>query len=681
MLDFKNLPCLLGHLEEHAAEYAGAYIISSLFEVVYNHKIAEGAEKEAEEALWERYAFCLEFEDGDIANWCGHITQRFDDRIYLYLIQRLMDSSQPVLKARYAHLLWCSPRKKIDHARIAIDSYLSMVKEYEHWDKVAPEKRLGLQITKPIRNAYALAIRTKYHISETKTEMLRLIKHFNFGSNWSFRVRQELIKVALNDKKHFKNEELAGFQDVCWRLIKTGMRSKNEGQVQDTIDIIDLGQQIDQRIKQESYNWYLAKAKCCEKKIQMREEGDLAVPSFCLEAIENYRKAGKETKVRELEREYPKLAASCRLACIKVTVDMTQTVRQAQNLAKEVAELSPQEVVHYLIHQSELLPRYDRISKMIQSDAVEPFLMDAVSSVIDDRGHLKEYSATQEEREKREILRIFGQELDLHYLPVMHEVILKAIQQEKLSASILRDYFNERSWLGKDLKGQSPTRDMYRYRLWDILEPSLVGYFEKTRQWQLGHTSEPNLILEIDSLTLKFEGLLRDLLRLDDVPTFKQKGQGDGLAEERYIGNLLDKHKDAMKRLFSQDDLLFLQFMFSEASGYDLRNRIAHCLMLAKDYSIDYMHLLLLALLRFSKYDLIQMDELIVSSQGDKFHWASCVTVRKIEPKNRITLISVEASQRERYKPCCLCKPIQSESKQDLGKDKHGRQKVLIIRL
>ena len=100
-----------------------------------------------------------------------------------------------------------------------------------------------------------------------------------------------------------------------------------------------------------------------------------------------------------------------------------------------------------------------------------------------------------------------------------------------------------------------------------------------------------------------------------------------------------------------------------------MRNRIAHCLLLAKDYSIDYMHLLLLALLRFSKYDLIQMDELIVSSQGDKFHWASCVTVRKIEPKNRITLISVEASQRERYKPCCLCKPIQSESKQDLGKD------------
>ncbi len=121
--------------------------------------------------------------------------------------------------------------------------------------------------------------------------------------------------------------------------------------------------------------------------------------------------------------------------------------------------------------------------------------------------------------------------------------------------------------------------------------------------------------------------------------------------------------------------------MFSEASGYDLRNRIAHCLMLPKDYTIAYMHLLLLALLRSSKYDLIQTDELIVSSQGDKFHRASCVTVRQIGPKNRIALISVEASQRERYKPCCLCKPIQSESKQDLGKDKHGRQGVLIVRL
>ncbi len=557
MLDFKNLPCLLGHLEEHAAEYAGAHRISSLFGVVHEQENAEEADKGAEEALWERYAFSLKFEDGDLATWCGHITQRFDDRIYSYIIQRLMDSSNPVLRARYAHLLWCSPRKEINHVRIAVDSYLSLVEEYERWDKVPPDKRLGFEVIGAIRNAHGLAKRTGCRVVDTKAELLRLIKHFNFKSSWSFRVRQDLIRVALNDKRHFKNEELAGLQEVCWRLIKTGMRSKNEGQVQDTIDVIDLGQQIDQRIKQESYNWYLAKAKCCEKKIQMREKGDLAVPSFCLEAIENYRKAGKETKVRELEREYSKLAASCRLPCTKVPVDMTETFRQAQNLAKAVAELSPQEVVHVLIHQSELLPRYDRISRMMQSGAVEPFLMDAVSSVIDDSGHLKENSATQEEREKREILRIFGQELALHYLPVMHEVILKAIQREKLSASILRDYFNERSWLGKDLKGQSPTQDMYRYRLWDMLEPSLSGYFEKTKQWLLGRTNAPNLILEIDSLTLKFEGLLRNLLQLDDVPTFKQKRHGGSLAEERYIGNLLDKYKDAMKRLFFKTTCYF----------------------------------------------------------------------------------------------------------------------------
>jgi hypothetical protein len=225
---------------------------------------------------------------------------------------------------------------------------------------------------------------------------------------------------------------------------------------------------------------------------------------------------------------------------------------------------------------------------------------------------------------------------------------------------------------------QSPTKGTYHYQWWDLIEPSLVGYFEKTRQWLLDQTRIPNLILEIDSLTPKFEGLLRDLLQLAGAPTFQPKKQDRSLTEEMYIGRLL--YTDDMKRLFVEDDLFFLQFLFSEDSGYDLRNRVAHCLMLAEDYGIQYMHLLLLALLKLSKYDFAQADEFIRTRHSLTFHRATCRMVTRIAPKDRVALSVSDAAQRKKYRPCGLCNPDHTEEARKTRIDGRETQPVLVTR-
>ena len=83
MSDFEDLPSLLSHLEAHAADRAGLsglHKISSLFEAVFKREEADGKKEEAEKAHWECWAFGLVFKDGDLENWCEHITQGFDDR-------------------------------------------------------------------------------------------------------------------------------------------------------------------------------------------------------------------------------------------------------------------------------------------------------------------------------------------------------------------------------------------------------------------------------------------------------------------------------------------------------------------------------------------------------------------------------------------------------------------------
>ncbi len=282
MAQFNNLKSLYDHLERQATNYAGGHRISSLFGAVYKLKEAEDNRNEADQTLWECWFFGLKFTPGDVENWCSHITERFNQPIYTHVAERLMSTRNSVLRARYAHILWGrAKQREIGHARIAIDSYLEAGKAYEIRDKKEPQGLWGLEVLFAIRNAYGLAIRTQYRITEVKTELFRLIRRFNPKSRWSFRVRQELITVMLEDKQQFEISELAGLQEVCWRLADVGMKSRIEAPIQEAKDMLGLGEKIDQRLRQKSHNWSLRRGKCYEILMQIREEGDLAtnVPS------------------------------------------------------------------------------------------------------------------------------------------------------------------------------------------------------------------------------------------------------------------------------------------------------------------------------------------------------------------------------------------------------------------
>jgi len=49
----------------------------------------------------------------------------------------------------------------------------------------------------------------------------------------------------------------------------------------------------------------------------------------------------------------------------------------------------------------------------------------------------------------------------------------------------------------------------------------------------------------------------------------------------------------------------FLKFLLVEKAGYNLRHKVAHSLMLFQEYNINYMHLLILAILKLGKYDFV----------------------------------------------------------------------------
>ena len=160
------------------------------------------------------------------------------------------------------------------------------------------------------------------------------------------------------------------------------------------------------------------------------------------------------------------------------------------------------------------------------------------------------------------------------------------IKNGKLTASIFLAYFSEE-------KHWNPM-------CVDFIKPSVEGYFSL-----FNHNKNPMdqasevFILPIESLTLKFEGLIRHLVKKHGYNIYFRPP--DSLDYREKDLNLL-LNDATLEKFMDSDDIAFLKFVLTEKDGYNLRNKIAHALMSSNEYSPTYMHLLLLALLRISKY-------------------------------------------------------------------------------
>jgi hypothetical protein len=147
------------------------------------------------------------------------------------------------------------------------------------------------------------------------------------------------------------------------------------------------------------------------------------------------------------------------------------------------------------------------------------------------------------------------------------------------------------------------------YNWLSLIAPSLHEYFLQMQYCFSNTNYSPNLVLSIDSLTLKFEGLIRDICQFSDITTFytTKDVNGRDITREKDIHALL--YEEPIRKLFDENDLLFFRFLLVEKAGYNLRHKVAHSLMSFQEYNINYMHLLILALLRLGKYDFVKKEE------------------------------------------------------------------------
>jgi len=617
MESFTGLKSLHNHLEENASAYRDCHEIGNLFQKLRDLKHKENKSDEAEKAQWEVDFFSFVIKEGKLnpmftgTNDKGEVIKypildRFDDRTYKYLIERLDSTSNSLLKARYSHILWCSPKKHTKYAKVALDSYLKVIKIYETKDKKKPQEHYGLEILGAAQNVYSIASQIKYKVDKIKSELRRLVNTFNSKSNSSFALRANLIELMLGGKRRFSKKDFLGFEKICWQI--SGPLAK-AGNVHGAINMLELGEKVDQKLGKKTHDWRKRIAKSYETLMRQAEKGNnLASLTFCQFALENYKKTKDEEKIRELEKKYLQLKNSMKLAEFKTEIDLTEHIKKYREIAEKIVQNESEEIIKLLMLDRSLLPRYKDMGKIVEEHSKQFVLQHLIpTEIMDQSGHPAEHFSDRDEKKYFGILQQYTWELQFK-IYLINEIFFAAIRKDKLSCDIFLRFLNRHSWFGKNISKRLGNKTI-KYNWLNLIAPALHEYFLQVHYYFTHPNCSPNLVLSIDSLTLKFEGLIRDICQFSGITTFymTKNSKDRSIAREKDIHALL--YEEPIKRLFDEDDLLFFKFLLVEKAGYNLRHKVAHSFMLFQEYGINYMHLLILALLRLGKYDFVKKED------------------------------------------------------------------------
>lgn len=538
-----------------------------------------------------------------MSNKKGHVLNfpdlnNFDEKTFEYLQERLLGTENVLLKSRYSTILWNSPKKHGKYAKIAVDSFIDLIKIYESKDKKEDKKDYDIYIVETAKNAYKIALQSKYKVNESKSEIKRLINQFKIGNSlW----RLSLVELMLEDRRNFTKNDFNGISDVLWKLSKSLIKSNN---THGAIKVLEIGVKVENKISEGKYDWLKEIAKSYEILMETAEiKGDSAAIYFCEKSLEYYKKTEEEIKISEMEKKYNSLKNLQKLKKIEAPVDLSETFKRIRKFVKDLMKGDSDEVIKYLMYSNHILPKRKELEKFVEELHSEHPMQKILSvAVFDQSGHVAQRFSEPDEIKYHAILGQFKIELEINTINLLNEVILTAILENKLSYDILWKYLIDNSWFGKTIQ-KSVNNKTIEYNWLDLISPSLYEYFYQINYYLLNPSSPPNLVLVIDSLVLKIEGLLRDICQNSGITTFyqTQDKKNRNITREKDIEAIL--HEDPVKDLFTEDEILFFKFLLVEKAGYNLRHKVAHSLLQYDKYYIGIAHLLLLLLLRLGKFD------------------------------------------------------------------------------
>ena len=310
--------------------------------------------------------------------------------------------------------------------------------------------------------------------------------------------------------------------------------------------------------------------------------------------MQYYQKAGNEEKLRYATSKYNENKVGMRFFNIEEKRELPKEYVDFLNqLFRSINESDSKTILNILSNHNDLF--YLTNSKLKElwesTERKKPFYMLHMNAVrCDINNNIRTVS-------HEELFKYQGYTVYLsNTVKWITHILSTAIENKKMSYSIVKKILLRQSEFGRKWV-MTRNGQEFNFCWFEKIDSALKDFFIQYNKELKGQPSDWSNV--INSLTIQFEGILRDSIRVYNGETSRIVGSNKENIAEMLLDDLL--RTEACKVLYSDEDRNLFYYTFTN-KGYNIRNDVAHGFYLPRDYTSYKAIIVFLCILRLVRY-------------------------------------------------------------------------------
>ncbi len=496
-----------------------------------------------------------------------------------YLTVRLDETSNYWIRARYAHLLW-QETKNNNFAVIAIDSYMGCI----HMIKGEEARELDIILSAILH----ISKNTKKRQQESIKLVLELMGTL---PNW---FRFTILNTAL--KFNFLNSKV--LNEIADKVFEW-LDEQSPVAYFNNKQHLEILLVLFDKIKRPAEEIYAMLAANEDEVINQHDDESFVKYTALAEKAKYLKKAKQLPEYEATLKQCNQLKLKTKLYKISVAPDAELNDMFNDYLRKKsgyLLSLSTETILSFFAVNDEIIADPKAIAQQASENIQKSIHHLFTTSVFDINGNTKRLN--DKEKLDFEKLNTYVITHNVQVYTLFLRVFIDGIIMGKFTYYKIFEYLEAHTWYGMKFRRSLKNQDEEGNSSWlSLLAPGIHSFFSQFELSTLMNTNRVNnFVLAVDSMTLKFEGALRDFVRLSGGNTMVEK---KGEMQEQLLEDLLENK--VTKAFFNEKDIELFKFTFTK-KGKNIRNNVAHCFLEYSDYSLQTSALVFFCLLRLGKY-------------------------------------------------------------------------------
>lgn len=581
----------------HTVETIRGFLESQYQTKDYNFKLFSDFRSDNESVLKEiAYNRFLLNEDFDKEWERVNLDEPTKTDVITYGTQRLTETKNPHLSARYNHALLVMTKNNL-YADGAIESYFKVADLYIN-ESTEDNKNI-FEFTDTMKCLLQLCI------SYNKGKIAELIVYLHkiLDQNHPKKLKIGILDIFSNEKI-FKTKDIQNLPDLC---LEMNNEIKDKNWKKRTLEIgLKLSQRLNNKDKIQTFAELLGDITLLD--IQEYDEVNMAISHMneilYQKAITYYKLAKNENKVRTTALQLEENRTHhhyLRIPIYTKSDNQEQIVDYLNQLVKESLEKNLLEILFPICRYnfSSLLISYEQIKKFASKTDDYYYTTSLRAMIVDKWGN--KHPTTHKSVCMRNSFSIWFRKSTLLYIPVL---LCNCMTYKKYNIRQFRSALKKAGFFMPIPFKRSG--GYVNVPLYDIFGKGLEDYIRQNNQ-AFKDNSKTDWRFCIDFLTPKFEGVIRSIasiIGISVVNTQKDE-QVQFITLEKILGD------PQLRVVFNEDDIFLFKHTFTKF-GLNIRNEVAHGLLLPQDYTTEIALLVFLCVLRLCKitdYLIIQANK------------------------------------------------------------------------